>query len=87
MTDITLGAAVRDLLTGFEGIVIARIDHLFSGRTYLVQARAVGPDGRPVAPVELVTERLRVVQRDALHQDLADLFNGTDRDDQASHER
>jgi hypothetical protein len=75
MIDVTLGDAVRDILTGFSGIVVARIDHLFTGRSYLVQPQALGGDGRPLPPLVVATSRLRVVQRDALHRDLADLFD------------
>lgn len=75
---VTLGAAVRDIVTGFEGIVVGRIDHLFSGRSFLVQAQTLGPDGRPLPPVEIVSERLRVLQRDALHRDLTELLNSSD---------
>lgn len=71
---VTLGAAVKDIITGFEGIVIGRIDYMFGSRTFLVQSRALGPDGRPIPPVELPAERLRVVQRDALHQDFANIL-------------
>jgi hypothetical protein len=74
-----LGDAVRDILTGFSGIVVARIDHLFAGQSYLVQPHALGGDGHPLPPLELPTARLRVVQRDALHRDLANLFDQTPR--------
>lgn len=71
---VTLGAAVKDILTGFEGIVVGRIDYLFSGRTYLVQSQTLGPDGRPIPAVEFVSERLRVIRRDALHHDMIALL-------------
>jgi hypothetical protein len=74
-----LGDAVRDILTGFEGIVVARIEHLFSGQSYLVQPHALGGDGHPLPPLELPMSRVRVVQRDALYRDLTNLFDQTPR--------
>jgi hypothetical protein len=71
MIDVTLGDEVRDILTGFTGIVVARIDHLFAARSFLVQPQTLR-DGQPAPPLELATSRLRVVQRDALHRDLAE---------------
>ena len=39
------GDIVRDKVTGFEGIIIARTDYIFGCNRYYVQPK-VGPDGK-----------------------------------------
>lgn len=48
-TSITLGSKVRDVVSGFEGIVTARYEFLYGCTRYNVQPR-VGDDGKGAEP-------------------------------------
>jgi hypothetical protein len=72
---IKLGSKVRDNITGFEGIAIARTEWLHSCARVTIQPTALH-DGKPVEShtfdekqVEIVEERAPVVESHALDDD------------------
>jgi hypothetical protein len=42
-----LGVLVKDRVSGFEGVVIARTEWLYNCARYVVQPRSVDKDGKP----------------------------------------
>lgn len=58
MTDIQLGDEVRDVVTGFEGVVVAKVECLFGTDKCEVQQRGLNMDGRPFESVWLPTAQL-----------------------------
>lgn len=57
---IELGPKVRDIVTGYTGLAIARVDHLFSVPEIKVQLERLDDNGKPFDPVWF--EESRVVQ-------------------------
>lgn len=58
---IELGNQVKDRVTGFEGVVVARSEWLGSEMTIGIQAKQMH-DGKPVDLVWLSEKRLEVIQ-------------------------
>jgi heat shock protein HspQ len=44
---IVLGQHVRDRVTGFRGVVVARIEHLYQSPEVRVQPQSVADNGQP----------------------------------------
>lgn len=44
----TLGVRVRDMVTGFEGIVVARVEFLNGCIQYMVKPNKLGKDGKQI---------------------------------------
>ena len=42
-----LGAHLRDRISGFDGVVVARTEYLHNCSRYMLQPRAVDKDGKP----------------------------------------
>ena len=45
---INLGARVKDTITGFEGIAVSRVEHLYGCVRYSVQPTKLNKDGKPI---------------------------------------
>lgn len=45
---IKLGDRVKDKITGFEGIVVARVEHLYGCIRCSVQPEKLNKDGKPI---------------------------------------
>lgn len=58
MSEINLGDEVKDIITGFEGVVIARQEGLFETTSCKVQQRGVNDDHRPFEPIWFEESRL-----------------------------
>lgn len=58
---IELGSEVRDMVTGFYGIAVARIDHLFAASEIKVQPKRLTDEGRPMEPVWFEEARIEVL--------------------------
>ena len=58
MRDIHLGDEVRDIITGFEGVAVSKIEHLFGGVEYKIQQRNLNGDERPMEPLWIEGGRL-----------------------------
>lgn len=58
MSEIDLGDEVRDLITGFEGIVVARLETLFWINKAEVQQRGLDCNERPFESVWLPLAQL-----------------------------
>ncbi len=61
MSEINLGDAVRDIITGFEGIAISRQDGLFEGLSFKVQPRKLNDDHRPAESSWFEESRLELI--------------------------
>ena len=48
---VELGASVRDCVTGFNGIAIARIERLFGSGEIQVQPSRLDDAGKPIEPL------------------------------------
>jgi hypothetical protein len=62
---IQLGSLVRDTISGFEGIAMARADYLTACTTYAVAAKGLH-EGKPIAWQWFDEPRLEVVEAAAL---------------------
>lgn len=69
MNDISLGDEVRDIITGFEGIAIARQEHLFQATCVKVQQRNLNDDKRPMEAVWLEEAQLERVKKSIVFND------------------
>lgn len=58
---IDLGSEARDILTGFKGIAVSRIDHLFGASEIKLQAKELDDNGKPKDPVWFEESRLEVL--------------------------
>lgn len=58
---INLGSEVRDLVTGFRGLAVSRIDHLFAASEVKIQPKQLNDDGRPAEPVWFEEARIEVL--------------------------
>jgi hypothetical protein len=58
---INLGDSVRDEITGFEGVVLARTEYLYEATILRVHARKLN-DGKIQEPVWLEEDRLEVIK-------------------------
>ena len=58
---ISLGDTVRDVITGFTGIVVAHIVSTYEAEQFCVQPKALTSEGQPVAAVCFETARLEVL--------------------------
>ncbi len=55
---IELGAKVTDSMTGFEGVVIARVEYLNGCVSLEVQPESLGKEGSPLKPEWFDEQRL-----------------------------
>jgi hypothetical protein len=62
---LNLGDKVRDRVTGYTGIVVARTEWLYGCVRYVVQSQELH-DGRPIDNVQFDEECLKVLKADAL---------------------
>lgn len=75
---LNLGDRVRDKITGYTGIIMARTEWLYGCNRYIVQAEALH-DGKPVEHQAFDEPQLEVVIPEA-HTDTAKKPGGGDRD-------
>ena len=66
MSEIHLGDEVKDMITGFEGVVVSRLEHLFGGVEYKIQQRNLNGDERPLEPLWIEEARLEC-KRKSIH--------------------
>lgn len=59
-TRIELGSIVRDCVTGFSGIAIARLDHLFNDSEIQIQPQRLDENGKPAEPMWFYENRIEV---------------------------
>ena len=69
MSDIHLGDEVRDIITGFEGVAVSKIEHLFGGVEYKIQQRNLNGDERPMEPVWIEEARLERKKKSLVFDD------------------
>ena len=65
MRDIHLGDEVRDIITGFEGVVLAKVEALFGTSKAEVQQRGLNIDGRPFESIWLPLTQLERKKKSA----------------------
>ena len=66
MTDtapLALGDLARDIITSFEGVVLARTTFLHGCDRLYLAPRALTPDGKPIEPTSFDDKRLVPVER------------------------
>ena len=63
---ISLGDTVRDVITGFTGIVVAHIVSTYEAEQFRVQPKALTSEGQPVTAVWFESGRLEAVPRHGL---------------------
>jgi hypothetical protein len=69
MSEINLGDDVRDIVTGFEGMAIARQDGLFETPSIKVQQRNLNDDKRPMDSIWFEESRLERVRKSIVFND------------------
>lgn len=62
-TNIELGDRVEDEITGFQGIVVARLDYLNGCLRFMVQAENLDKDGKPGTDAVFDVEQLKVIKQ------------------------
>lgn len=63
---IKLGDRVRDEVTGFEGVVLARAEALYEATLCRVHSRSVDDQGNPRVPVWFEEDRLTIIEDHAI---------------------
>lgn len=66
MEKIEIGDLVRDRVTGFEGLVVARTEWLNGCARITVQPRTLDKDGKPIEAHGFDDLQCEVVQKDAI---------------------
>ena len=69
MRDVQLGDEVVDMITGFEGVAVSKIDHLFGGVEFKIQQRSLNGDDRPQEPIWIESGRLEIKQKSIVFDD------------------
>ena len=60
---IELGVRARDILSGFEGIVTGRLEHLFRSQKIEIEPEGLDDNGRPKEPVWFEESRCEVIPK------------------------
>jgi hypothetical protein len=60
---INLGDEVKDIITGFEGVAISRVEQLFGATKIEVQQRNLNGDDRPMDSIWFVESQLEVKRK------------------------
>lgn len=63
MRAIRLGDEVRDIITGFEGVVIGQVQALFGTDKCEVQQRGLNQDSRPFESIWIPTAQLEITKK------------------------
>lgn len=58
-----MGAEVKDVVTGFKGVITARVEYVTGCRQYLVNPRKLDKDGKPAGSIYYDEDRLVVTGR------------------------
>lgn len=69
MRDVQLGDEVEDLITGFTGIAVSKIEHLFGGVEFKIHQRCLNGDDRPMEPIWMEAGRLEVKKKSIAFDD------------------
>lgn len=69
MKEVHLGDYVEDMITGFEGIAIARTENLFGGVEFKIQQRTLNGDDRPQEPIWIEAGRLTTKEKTVYLED------------------
>jgi len=72
---VKLGDSVRDKITGFEGVAVARVVHLYGCVRVHVQPREL-KEGKPAESEWLDEEGLEVLQKGVVHSHNATIDRG-----------
>jgi hypothetical protein len=67
-----LGADVKDIVTGFKGIIAGRTQYLTGCNRYCIQDRKLDKDGKPRDWIQLDENQLELVKSNAVKLDTTD---------------
>lgn len=74
---IRLGQKVRDKITGYEGIAVARAVFLFGCSRVLVQPQETKEDGTPIEDYYIDEQRLEVIKEETEFTRLAEQYTNS----------
>ena len=63
MKDVALGDDAVDIITGFQGVAVGKMERLFGTTEFHVQQRSLNGDERPQDPVWIEASRLQVKEQ------------------------
>jgi hypothetical protein len=61
MKHVPLGTRMKDLVTGFEGIAIARVEFLNGCIQYMLKPQKLDKDGKTIEANAIDSEQLRII--------------------------